>query len=259
MKKRTQILAIDDDPMFLRIIDAILREHGYDVTCIDHYPTDEETASLSRYHAILLEWDLNGLDGLGLLARLRVSVPMIPVVMVTGREKPTESAVRAIQAGAFDFVPKPLEPARLFASLTKAVEHHRLLRVIADAGNSADDRLGMEGIVGRSPQMQTLYDVIRRVAPTDVSVMVVGESGTGKELVANALHKRSRRTSGPFVAVNMAALPKELVESTLFGHERGAFTGADRQRMGVVEEADGGTLFLDELCEMPIELQSVIE
>jgi len=161
-----------------------------------------------------------------------------------------------IRAGAFDFITKPVDGARLFAALSKAVDHQRLLRLVASGGHNGGNEPGLCDMVGQSGVMQGIFDVIRRVATADVNVMICGESGTGKELAARAIHELSPRRSRPLVSLNMAAIPKDLVESTLFGHERGAFTGAERIRIGACEEAEGGTLFLDELCEMPLELQA---
>jgi two-component system repressor protein LuxO len=144
---------------------------------------------------------------------------------------------------------------RLLSTVTKAIEHNRLLEELYSVRNETyEDRFA--GMIGGSPQMRTIYSVIRNVAPTDVNIMITGESGTGKELTANAIHAYSDRSSGPFVPINMATIPHELAESTLFGHERGSFTGADRKRMGAVSEASKGSLFLDEIGEMPLDLQA---
>lgn len=255
MDKRGNVLVIDDDPVFQQLIGIILREQGFESCAVAETDGTLDATLCDSAAAVLLDCDLNGQDGLALLPRLRQELGATPVIVVTGSENAGQLAVRAIQSGAFDFIAKPVDTARLFASLTKAVEHGRLLHVLEAAG-TAGDELGFSGMVGRSPQMRTAFDIIRRVAPTDVSVMISGESGTGKELVARAIHQNSPRQRKPFVAINMAALPKELVESTLFGHEKGAFTGADRQRAGACEEARGGTLFLDEIGEMPLDLQA---
>jgi two-component system repressor protein LuxO len=184
---------------------------------------------------------------------LRRLAPTVPVVLVTAHSS-TELAVAAIREGAFDFLVKPLEEARFVTTVLKAVAHHELEERVRKL-EAGDANPSFRGIVGQSAKMRTIFEIIRNVSPTEATVMIQGESGTGKELVARAIHDLSGRSKGPFVALNMAAVPHELVESTLFGHERGAFTGADRQRIGACEEADGGTLFLDEIGEMPIDLQ----
>ena len=180
--------------------------------------------------------------------------PDAPIILVTAHST-VETAVKAIKAGAFDFLPKPLEEARLVPILAKAAEYGRLGRRVRALEHDQEGHARFEELVGQSPQMQTVYRIIDNVAPTTATVMITGESGTGKELVARAIHRRSERSGRPFVALNMGALPRELVEATLFGHERGAFTGAERSRVGSCQEADGGTLFLDEVREMPIDLQ----
>ena len=172
---------------------------------------------------------------------------------MTGHSSP-EIAATSIKLGAFDFLTKPLDESRLLIATAKAIEQHRLLARLH--GYEEVAKSGFEGMIGTSGQMQTVYSVIRNVAPTDVNVMISGESGTGKELVALAIHQRSDRSTGPFVALNMASIPEELAEATLFGHEKGAFTGADKRRAGAVREAARGTLFLDEITEMPLLLQS---
>jgi DNA-binding NtrC family response regulator len=201
-----------------------------------------------------LDRNLEGQDGLELIPSIRRQLPQTPVVLVTA-DTSVDTVVESIKAGAFDFVGKPLDEARLIATVAKAIDHHTLLNRIESLESARGDVSGFEELVGSSPQMLTVYGIIRNVAPTDVSVRVFGESGTGKELVTRAIHQRSDRASGPFVALNMASLPTELVESTLFGHEKGAFTGADKVHQGACEEADGGTLFLDEIADMPVELQ----
>jgi two-component system repressor protein LuxO len=203
---------------------------------------------------VLLDRQLGETDGRELIRPLSQQLMDVPIVLVTAHGS-VEAAVEAIKLGAFDFLPKPLDEARLVATLAKAVEHCRLAMRVRNLEEHQGDQARFEDLVGMSPQMQTIYRIIENVAITDASVLIVGESGTGKELVARAIHRRSQRSGGPFVALNMGALPKELVESTLFGHERGAFTGAERKRVGACEEAEAGTLFLDEIREMPLETQ----
>ncbi|MEM7248653.1 MAG: sigma-54 dependent transcriptional regulator [Acidobacteriota bacterium] len=248
------ILIVDDDPMFGRIAQALLRAHGHDSVVASDEEQALELAASRSPRAILLDHHLGETLGLDLIAPLRRASGEAPLVLMTAC--PTvDLAVEAMRAGALDFLPKPLDEARLVTTLTRALEHGDLLERVRDLERRPPLRERFEGLVGGSPQMETVFRAIESVAPTDVGVLITGESGTGKELVARALHARSERSGGPFVALNMGSLPRELVESTLFGHERGAFTGADRRHRGAVEEARGGTLFLDEIREMPIETQ----
>jgi two-component system repressor protein LuxO len=247
----TAVLLIDDDPDFLDVMGALLAPHGYSVTAARDL--EEARAAGVTPQVILLDWQLEGQSGLELIRPLQAWLPRTPIVLTTSFSS-TEVAVKAIHHGAFDFLPKPVDEARLITTLARAVEQHQLLdRVHGLEGPASPDQF--EGLVGGSPQMRTVFETIKNVASTDVSVLVTGESGTGKELVARAIHQRSARRDQPFVALNMAAIPKDLVESTLFGHEKGAFSGADRRRLGACEEAHGGTLFLDEIGEMPLDLQ----
>ena len=250
------VLIIDDDPVISALLSVILKRHGYRPhTAID---LKQASAVIAQYPpaVILLDWMLDEQDGLEILGRMRKQMTSVPIILITAHST-VDIAVRAIKQGAFDFLSKPVDEGHMLACLVRAVETHRLLEQVRSLRNDGSGDPGsFEGMLGTSPQMRTVFEIIQNVAPIDVSVMICGESGTGKELVAHAIHKRSARSRGPFIALNMAALPKELVESTLFGHEKGAFTGADRRREGAVEEARGGTLFLDEICEMPLDLQA---
>ena len=245
------LLIIDDDPEFLRLAQWMLEESGYAVsTAKDH---DQAIGRIREQEpdAVLLDRQLEEADGLDLIAPIQALIPSVPIILITANST-YELAVQAVKVGAYDFLTKPLDEARLFSILNNAIERGRLLKQV---GPEPDDEQGFEGIIGQSPAMRAVFGMITNVAPTESSVMIRGESGTGKELVAAAIHSRSKNSEGPFVPINMATLPAELVESTLFGHEKGAFTGADDQRIGACEEAQGGTLFLDEITEMPIDLQ----
>lgn len=253
-KAMTHVLVIDDDPDFTRLVAWMLNKREYKTEVARTFEDARQKLAQVPVDVILLDRHLTGEDGLTLIRTLAKESPTTPVILVTA-DSSVEVAIRAIRCGAFDFLPKPMDEGRLLASVTKAAEYRRLLDTVEQLQGSMAESDSYEDIIGAQPQMRTLYRIIENVAPTDTNVMVQGESGTGKELVAKAVHRRSDRRNGPFVALNMAALPKELVESLLFGHEKGAFTGADRRRPGAAEEARGGTLFLDEIGEMPIELQ----
>ena len=247
-RHRQPLLVIDDDPDFVMLLEALLAGHGYSVTSASSLEEALASAARTPPGAILLDWQLGGESGFDLIEPLRSRLPESPIILSTAFSS-TDLAIRAIQLGAFDFLPKPLDEARLLTSVTKAFAQHELLDRLGGRGES------FEGIIGNSPAMRTVFQVINSVAKTDASVLVTGESGTGKELVARAIHQRSSRKQGPFLALNMAAIPPSLVEATLFGHEKGSFSGAERTHKGACEEAHGGTLFLDEIGEMPLELQ----
>lgn len=250
-----KVLVIDDDPDVHRLMKWMLERHGFHVSTAADSQSGLNSVKTNPPQVILLDYQLKECDGLSLLEPLRNIAPSVPVILMTAYSS-VELVMESMQAGVHDFLPKPIEEARLVAALMKAIEHHRLLSEVAELQTGAVEHASFEGIIGQSPQMQTIFRIIENVAPTEVSVMITGESGTGKELIARAVHSRSRHSRGPWVPLNMAAIPKELVESTLFGHERGAFTGAEKRRIGACEEANGGTLFLDEITEMPAELQA---
>lgn len=250
-----KVLVIDDDPDVHRLMKWMLERHGFHVNTAYDAQSGLNAVKSDPPQVILLDYQLKECDGLSLLEPLRNVAPSVPVILMTAYSS-VELVMESMQAGVHDFLPKPIEEARLVAALMKAIEHHRLLSEVAELQTGTVEHASFEGIIGQSPQMQTIFRIIENVAPTEVSVMITGESGTGKELIARAVHARSRHSRGAWVPLNMAAIPKELVESTLFGHERGAFTGAEKRRIGACEEANSGTLFLDEITEMPAELQA---
>ncbi len=204
--------------------------------------------------AVVTDLHMRGLDGLELCRRIVASRPDLPVVVLTAFGS-LETAIGAIRAGAYDFLTKPVELDALAIALARAVEHRRLREEVRRLRRVVDDAAGFGELVGASPAMLRVYDVLARIADSDVSVLVTGESGTGKELVARALHRRSARANGPFVTVDCAAVPDALLESELFGHVRGAFTDARSARVGLFVQAHGGTLFLDEIGELPLAVQ----
>jgi DNA-binding NtrC family response regulator len=202
---------------------------------------------------ILLDIRLPDADGIAILKEIKGVYRYIPVIIITGYGT-VDNAVECMQYGAYDFLKKPLDFTRLEYDLRNAVNTFALQR---EADRLADkERYSFDEMIGISPQMEKVYRVISNVAKTDATVLITGESGTGKELVARSIHKRSKRAGGPFIAVNCAAIPRELLESELFGHEKGAFTGAISRHIGCCEAANGGTLFLDEICDMSLGLQA---
>jgi DNA-binding NtrC family response regulator len=203
---------------------------------------------------ILMDIALGDADGVDLVAQLKQRHPSVPVIMITAHGT-IEAAVKSVKSGAYDFLCKPLDFERLRIEVDKAIEQNRLSLQLK-AFQLATWRSDFHGMIGRSEEMRGVYSLIETVAPTDAAVLILGETGTGKELTARAIHECSNRCEGPFVAVNAPAIPHELIESALFGHEKGAFTGAHQKHTGYCEQADGGTLFLDEICEMDYNVQA---
>jgi nitrogen regulation protein NR(I) len=255
MSEAPRILVADDEANLRRVLSAILSREGYEVL---QAASGEEALGLLHkgLHAIVTDLRMPRIDGMTVLRRATAEVPDVPVIIITAHGS-VESAVEAVRAGAFDYVEKPFEQDQIRQIVAKAVkqaEHQRRApRPLRDPRTA--DESGRHGLVGRSHGMQQIYGVIEKVADTPSTVLITGESGTGKELVAKALHDNSSRSNGPFIKINCAAIPKTLMESELFGYEKGAFTGAVGSKPGRFELADKGTLFLDEIGEIPIEMQ----
>jgi two-component system nitrogen regulation response regulator NtrX len=247
------VLIVDDEPNIRRMVGALLGAEGYDVRDAADGSTGLAMAEAIEPDIALVDLMMPGeLDGLALLAKLRERRPDLPVVMMSGRAALTD-AVRATKLGAFTFLEKPLTPEGVLLALASAFE----LRQARRAAQALREDLGISGeMIGDSPVLRDVRALIARVGPTDARVLITGESGTGKELVAAALHVASARRDRPFVRVNCAAIPRDLVESEMFGHERGAFTGATERRIGRFELAHTGTLFLDEVGDLHAEAQA---
>jgi two-component system nitrogen regulation response regulator NtrX len=247
------VLIVDDEPNIRRMVGALLAAEGYDVRDAPDGASGLARAQESEPDVLLLDLMMPGeLDGMATLARLRESVPDVPVVMMSGRAGLSD-AVKATKLGAFNFLEKPLSPEGVLLALSSALE----LRQARQEARTLRADLGLSGeMIGDSTSMQQVRAMIARVAPTDSRVLIFGESGTGKELVAAAIHNGSARRDRPFVRVNCAAIPRDLVESEMFGHERGAFTGATDRRIGRFELAHRGTLFLDEVGDLGAEAQA---
>jgi len=248
-----RVLIVDDEPDMGRLMDAALRAIGVE-TRVSTVPADAlALVAVEDFDVVLTDLQMPEMSGLELCERIVAQRPDVPVVVVTAHGT-LESAIGAIRAGAYDFVQKPIKIETLQLTVERALRHHALSAEVERLREAAMPA-PFEGIIGQSAAMRAVFDLVARVAPTDASVLLTGESGTGKELVARALHQRSRRHAGPFVAVNLAAVPESLVESELFGHARGAFTDAKSARTGLFLQASGGTLFLDEIGEMPLSVQ----
>jgi two-component system nitrogen regulation response regulator NtrX len=247
------VLIVDDEPNIRRMVGALLATEGYEVRDAQDGMTGLTRVAETEPDVLLLDLMMPGeLDGLATLARVRESNPDIPVVMMSGRAGLSD-AVKATKLGAFNFLEKPLSPESVLLALASALE----LRSARREAKALRADLGLSGdMIGDSPGMQQVRAMIATVAPTDARVLITGESGTGKELVAAAIHAGSPRRDRPFVRVNCAAIPRDLVESEMFGHERGAFTGATDRRIGRFELAHRGTLFLDEVGDLGAEAQA---
>ncbi len=255
MANPTKVLAIDDERDASECLKLLLEHHGYDVRTASDGASAEQIRDSWHPDLALMDVRLPDVDGLELLKRFRQARPATEVIMVTGYGSVT-TAVEAMKAGAFSFVEKPIEVSVVLALMEKASERATLSAENRALRAELESRVLVPNLVGRSPKMLQLFEMIKAVAPTDASVLIHGENGTGKELVAEAIHQLSRRSARPFIKINCAAIPSDLIESELFGHGRGAFTGAVSDKIGLIEMADGGSLLLDEIGEMPAHLQA---
>ncbi|HET6572079.1 MAG TPA: sigma-54 dependent transcriptional regulator [Fimbriiglobus sp.] len=250
------VLMVDDEPDLLhRLVRHALRDSGADVRVAKTGAEGVAAAREAVPDVVLLDMHLPDATGLDIFRELRRLDRRVPVVFITGSAG-TDTAIEAMKEGAFDYLFKPVELDQLKRVLAQALEVSRLVRQPAVVSETLPDDDRADAIIGRCPAMREVYKAIGRVAEQSVTVLVTGESGTGKELVARAVYQHSQRASGPFLAVNCAAIPEALLESELFGHEKGAFTGADRKRIGKFEQCDGGTVFLDEVGDMALSTQS---
>ena len=250
-----RILLVDDDQDYCEVLGATMKELGYDATFTTSPREALERVGGETFAAILTDLGMSDMDGLELCSRIIGTRADVPVIVVTGRGS-METAVAAMRAGAYDFLTKPIDVKLLGLSVARAVEHHRLQEEVKRLREESLERSAVDGLVGTSPAMKRVHDLVARVGASDISVLIEGETGTGKELVARALHAAGPRRNGPFVAINCGAVPADLLESELFGHVRGAFTGASTTRVGLFVEASGGTLLLDEVGDMPLEMQT---
>lgn len=255
MSSALNILLVDDDERLRRAAGKVLADEGYHI--VNAASGSEALEALKQNDVALVISDLRlpDLDGIALLKHSRELVPQAEVVVITGHGS-VENAVEAMRLGAYDFIEKPLDSIALLRTVAKALEKQRLTSENRQLRCRLQQQSGIGALIGDSPAMQSVKQLIRQIAPTDVNVLIQGESGTGKEIVADALHDLSDRRDRPFVKISCAAIPETLLESELFGHERGAFTGAAVARPGKFELAEGGTLLLDEIAEMTPQLQA---
>lgn len=249
------ILVVDDEPNYLIVLSEILREEGFEVFTAESGNEGLPIVRDSDLDLVISDMKMPGMDGIQLLENIKKIDRQLPVILITAYAE-VEKAVEAMRLGAFNYIAKPFSNEALLASVSKAIEHYSMVREIKRLREEVTPKSGFAGMIGKNERMRSVYELIEKVSPAPSSVLITGESGTGKELVARAIHNLSHRKDEPFISVNCAALSDNLLESELFGHEKGAFTDAIAMRKGRFELADKGTLFLDEIGEMPQALQA---
>jgi two-component system, NtrC family, nitrogen regulation response regulator GlnG len=250
-----RILIADDEDSLRWVLEKGLRQIGYDVTAVADGESALRASEAESFDLVFLDIRMPGLDGLTTLERLREMRPEACVVVMTAHGT-MDTAIKAMQQGAYDYLAKPFDLDEVLLLTERALSAARLNQEVTRLRRGLEEVREFSALIGRHPRMQDVYKTIGRIASTDVTVLLRGESGTGKELVARAIHDYSRRSGRPFVAVSCAAIPATLLESEMFGHERGAFTDAKERRLGKFELAHGGTFYLDEIGDMPLELQT---
>jgi DNA-binding NtrC family response regulator len=254
-RSATHLLVVDDEGHQREMLASLLGRAGYQVSTAVNGEEALAQVHAGEFDLVLTDQRMPVMDGIQLLERLQADRGNLPVVLMTAYGS-VSSAVQAMKHGAADYLTKPFDKDELIVVVEKVLKHRRLEDEVAQLHGVLQDRFRVGGIIGSSPPMQDLFNMIQRLSSTDVPVLIQGESGTGKELVARAIHQEGSRASGPFIATNCAAIPESLMETEFFGHNRGAFTGAENSRAGYFEQADGGTLFLDEVGAMRTDLQA---
>lgn len=250
----TKILVVDDDPSLRMLMKIRLEASGYQLTLADSGAAALERAAEESFGAALVDMRLGDTDGITLLEKMLLKQPSLPVIIVTAHGS-IANAVEATRKGAYDYITKPFDPKDLLHRIENALEMRRLKGEVERLRTLVEERYHFDNIIASSAKMQHVLRQVAQIAVTDSTVCLYGESGTGKELIARALHVASRRANGPFVPINCGAIPEGLLENELFGHTKGAYTGADRTHPGLLLQAEGGTLFLDEISELPQSLQ----
>lgn len=252
-----RILVVDDDRGMRELLETDLRLRGFQPESFSTARAALDALRKSDYDVVLTDVRMPGTTGLQLCEQITRERQDMPVIVMTAFGN-METAIAALRAGAYDFITKPVEMDLLAAAIRRAVQKHQLQQEVRRLAEAVDRAAHFGEIIGESPPMQAIYQQLAQIAQTDATVLLTGESGTGKELIARCIHRRSRRSGGPFVAVNCAAIPETLLESELFGHTKGAFTDARAERNGLFVQADGGTLMLDEIGDMPAAMQAKI-
>jgi two-component system, NtrC family, response regulator PilR len=250
-----RVLLIDDEPSILNVLATLLRKQNYDVTPTSDGRKALELIRSEKFDLLLTDIRMEPVNGLQLLEEMRAAQPQAGVILLTGYGS-VKTAVQAMKGGAFDYVTKPFKVDELLMTVERALDYHNVLVENVDLKKKLEARYRLDNIVAESDSMRKVCEMVERVAPTDATVLIVGESGTGKELIAKAIHSNSRRAEKRFVPVNCAAMPEPLLESEMFGHVKGAFTGASSDKVGLFESANGGTIFLDEIGSMPSSIQA---
>jgi len=249
------ILVVDDEKGQREILNTILQKEGYFIVDVPGAREALDRLEHEEFDLILTDLKMQGMSGMELLEKVLAMNPQQCVVMMTAHGT-IDSAVEAMKKGAFDYLEKPLDREDLLITLQRALEHVSLLRENRVLHKKLEETQGIPNIIGEHPKIREVFRIINKIAPTSSTVLIYGESGTGKEMVARAIHDRSLRKDRPFFAINCAAIPDTLMESELFGHEKGSFTGASSREIGLIEAADGGTVFLDEIGEMNVAMQA---
>ncbi len=249
-----RVLVVDDERSIRNTLKDILEHEGYEVEVAENGTQAIQLAKEKAFDVVLCDIKMPQMDGIEVLVQLTELNPSLPVVMITGHGD-VETAVEAIKKGAFDFLQKPLDLNRILVTIRNAMDKNKLIRETKTLRKKVYSKYEM---VGSSKAIQQVRELIDKIAPTDARVLITGENGTGKELVAHLIHEKSNRANASFVEVNCAAIPSELIESELFGHEKGSFTSAIKQRIGKFEQANGGTLFLDEIGDMSLSAQAKV-
>jgi len=245
----SKVLIVDDDEQLCLLLEKLISKLGHTSSVVHSVSAALAASSADEFDLVMLDLELPDGNGLSALADLRVAPSSPEVIIITGTGN-IEGAELAFKYGAWDFIPKPLNPSEVILSITRALEYRDEKQSV-----QKPKLLDREGIVGESPALKTALERIAQAAANDINVLITGETGTGKELSARAIHKNSVRADGPFIVVDCASLPESLIESSLFGHEKGAFTGATEKRAGLIKQAENGTLFLDEVGELPLSMQ----
>jgi two-component system NtrC family response regulator len=248
------VLIVDDERNYLLVLEELLSEEGYQVITAEGALRGLECLEDNDLDVVITDMKMPGMDGMEFMERVKLRMPDIPIIMMTAFGS-VEKAVEAMRKGAFDYILKPFKNEELKLTILKAIDHYNLVRQNRQMARELQGKYHFGNIVGKSARMQRIFELIEKVAPTRATVLITGDSGTGKELIARAIHYNSPRINQPFISVNCGALPETLLESELFGHEKGAFSGAVSQRKGRFELAHEGTLFLDEISEMSPPLQ----
>ncbi|MES0446426.1 MAG: sigma-54 dependent transcriptional regulator, partial [Desulfobacterales bacterium] len=246
---KPKILVVDDEPSHRKMIEAVLSDEGYEIFQADNGQTAIDEVEERFYDLVIMDIRMPKVGGIDALKKIKTLSPGIPIIIMTAYAS-IGSAVDALKSGAYDYLTKPLDIEELKILVSKALRHHQLEQENIFLKERLNERFDFASIIGRSPAMKNLFETMGLVAPSEATVLIVGDSGTGKELIANAIHQNSPRKDWPFIKVNCAALPETLLESELFGHEKGAFTGAIARKQGRFQLAHNSSIFLDEIAEM---------